>query len=170
MHRFFVLFLIVFVSVTCVFANAESLPVRLHVYAQDNSPSSQAQKLLIKDAVYKAVQSLTRDCRDEAHVYAALFLGIGEIRRAAHAAAEEIGCTAEIRVAVQSVYHPARFYENKVLKAGEYPSVTVEIGSGEGKNWWCVVYPSLCGLEDSQEESDIRFYSGIRMFFQRLFG
>ena len=37
----------------------------------------------------------------------------------------------------------------------EYQALKVDIGSGEGKNWWCVMYPPLCVTEKSEEASEV---------------
>ena len=39
---------------------------------------------------------------------------------------------------------PARRYGQLQLPAGEYPALRLVLGEGEGHNWWCVLYPSLC--------------------------
>ena len=39
---------------------------------------------------------------------------------------------------------PTREYENFSLPAGKYTALRVNIGSGSGKNWWCVMFPPLC--------------------------
>lgn len=28
--------------------------------------------------------------------------------------------------------------------AGDYEALRVQIGESKGRNWWCVMYPSLC--------------------------
>ena len=40
--------------------------------------------------------------------------------------------------------YPTRVYENVTLPAGEYRSLRLKLGKGEGKNWWCVLFPPLC--------------------------
>ena len=40
--------------------------------------------------------------------------------------------------------YPTRYYDDFSLPAGNYTSVRVLIGEGEGQNWWCVLYPPLC--------------------------
>jgi len=98
---------------------------------------------------------------------------ISAIRDFAHRyaeAAEEKGFDGKISVCVKREYFPARLYGNTILKEGVYPSVCVEIGDAEGKNWWCVIYPEYCVFEETDESTEIRFYSGIRSFFRKLFG
>ena len=39
---------------------------------------------------------------------------------------------------------PTRSYDDVVLEAGVYDALILNLGSGKGDNWWCVVYPPLC--------------------------
>ena len=44
------------------------------------------------------------------------------------------------------MYFPARRYPTGQLPAGRYAAVRIDIGSGGGRNWWCVLYPGLCSF------------------------
>lgn len=169
MHRFFIGFLLIVSFFTCVSANADMRPVRLHVYAEDDSEEMQKVKMLLKDIVVSEVKSITENAKTEKEAYALLFRELAGIRKALSEEAERIGYTGEISVTVQNEFFPARLIQNTVFPEGEYPSVCVRLGKAEGKNWWCVLYPSFLGI-DAHQTDEIEFYSGIRTFFQRLFG
>lgn len=49
-----------------------------------------------------------------------------------------------MRITLGSEYYPTREYESFSLPAGQYSSLRVIIGEGQGHNWWCVVFPPLC--------------------------
>ena len=48
--------------------------------------------------------------------------------------------------------YPVRIYENYSLPAGEYTSLRIRIGEGEGRNWWCILFPRLCTARATEEE------------------
>ena len=50
---------------------------------------------------------------------------------------------------VEKTYLPERTYRDCTFPAGEYEALNIRIGKGEGKNWWCVLYPSLCFIDDT---------------------
>lgn len=170
MHRLFICMLILFQMLTFDGLAAQRLPVRLHVRAEDDGVYAQQVKLHVKDRVVEEARRLIQGCAGEEEAYAKLFLHLPLLRKTAHLAACETGFDGGIHVSVGREYFPARLYGSTLLKEGEYPSVCVDIGSGEGKNWWCVIFPTLCGIEEIEPETEIRFYSGIAGFFQRLFG
>ena len=113
--------------------------VRLHVVANSDSGEDQENKLLVRDAVLQQVEKLTKDC--ESAEQAKKILG-ENLQKIAEAAAEV--CKYEVNVSLQKESFPTRYYDSFSLPAGEYPSLLVRIGQAEGKNWWCVVFPSLC--------------------------
>ena len=63
------------------------------------------------------------------------------------AAAQELaaqGSGYSVSVALEDTEFPCKTYDGFALPAGEYLALRVVIGAGEGRNWWCVVYPPLC--------------------------
>ena len=114
--------------------------LRLHVIAASDAPEEQALKLRVRDAVldYLAPRLETVQDRDETR---ALLAGdLDGVRAAAESAAEG----REVRVTLGRERYPLRQYEGFRLPAGEYESLRVVLGAGEGQNWWCIVFPPLC--------------------------
>ena len=114
--------------------------LRLHVIAASDAPEEQALKLRVRDAVldYLAPRLETVQDRDEAR---ALLAGdLDGVRAAAESAAEG----REVRVTLGRERYPLRQYEGFRLPAGEYESLRVVLGAGEGQNWWCIVFPPVC--------------------------
>ena len=58
-------------------------------------------------------------------------------------------------------YFPKKEFKGITYKEGNYESVVVTIGSGNGDNWWCVLFPPLCLIE-SEESTDIEYTSLIK--------
>jgi len=53
-------------------------------------------------------------------------------------------------------YFPAKVYKGITYKAGYYKSLVITLGSGKGDNFWCVMYPPLCLIDNS---SDVTYKS-----------
>ena len=47
---------------------------------------------------------------------------------------------------------PEKSYGNIVLPQGNYEAFRIIIGSGQGRNWWCVMFPPLCFVDESKAE------------------
>lgn len=62
---------------------------------------------------------------------------------------KEAGFTYEVQAAVENTYFPDKTYGDCTFPAGEYEALNVRIGEAQGHNWWCVLYPSLCFIDDT---------------------
>ena len=69
-----------------------------------------------------------------------------QFQLAAQRALAAQGIRAPVRVYLVNMYFPARRYPTGQLPAGRYDAVRIDIGSGSGRNWWCVLYPGLCSF------------------------
>ena len=123
--------------------------VRLHVIAQDDSEAEQALKLRVRDAVLRYLEGRLEDASTRAEAEARIRQELEGIGQAAAAAAEGRA----VRVSLSRERYPLRVYEDFRLPAGEYESLRVVIGEGEGRNWWCVVFPPLCLSAAGREEA-----------------
>lgn len=58
-------------------------------------------------------------------------------------------------------YFPKKTYRGVIYPEGEYESLVVTLGNGMGDNWWCVLYPPLCLIEENKTTSDVEYHSLI---------
>jgi len=118
--------------------------IRFHVLAQSDSPEDQALKLKVRDAVLAYVSPMMAECGDFA---AAAHLLEREAEHIKSVAEETIRANGYGYTAAASLVrenYPTRVYEEITLPSGTYTSMKISIGEGEGKNWWCVLFPSVC--------------------------
>ncbi len=54
-------------------------------------------------------------------------------------------------------YFPKKTYKGVIYPEGEYQSLVITLGSGLGDNWWCVLYPPLCMIEEDNNTSDVEY-------------
>ena len=114
--------------------------VRLHVVGASNSEADQAVKLRVRDAVLECVASLG-DPQTAREAKVLLEENLPAILDAANRALDGLD-TATVTLC-REVF-PIREYDSFTLPSGVYESLRVKIGEAEGRNWWCVVFPSLC--------------------------
>ena len=118
--------------------------VRLHVVANSDSQEDQRRKLLVKDAV---VASLQREMQDLTNVEEAknyLRNNLAYIQTVAEETLKAFDCDDTVAVSLCKETFDTRIYDTFTLPAGVYNALRIVIGEGQGKNWWCVVFPSLC--------------------------
>ncbi len=113
--------------------------IRLHVLAQSDSDADQAEKLRVRDAVLACLDA-SMGASDN---FETARLAVAEMLPAIEDAAEKV-TDAAVTVTLGKETYPVRQYEGFSLPAGEYTSLRVILGEGEGQNWWCVLFPRLC--------------------------
>lgn len=110
--------------------------IRLHVVANSDTAEDQALKLKVRDAVL----AVTEGIPDKETLENAL----PQIREAAQKSLAENHSQYHVLVQLGKERFPTRHYETFSLPAGCYTALRVTIGAGEGHNWWCVAFPSIC--------------------------
>lgn len=114
--------------------------VRLHVLAVDDSHREQEVKLQVRDRVLETLQPALAGVENREEAVTILENRLPEIQSAAKTVAGDRA----VHVTLSEEYYPTRVYDGFSLPAGQYTSLRVVLGEGQGHNWWCVVYPPLC--------------------------
>ena len=127
--------------------------IRLHVVAASDEAEDQAVKLRVRDAVLETVSVLTEGAADKEEAAARLRDGLTQIEAAAVETARADGCGLPVTVTLRREAFPTRYYDTFRLPAGVYDSLRVTIGSGQGHNWWCVVFPPVCAAGELTEDA-----------------
>lgn len=140
-------------------AAASGLPdklLRLRVIAESDESADQADKLLVRDAVLAALEPRIANCASLEEARAAALEALPQLAEAAGKALEEAGRPRSLTLRLGAEDCPLRAYETFTLPAGNYETLTVTLGAGEGHNWWCVVFPPLClaAAGESGEEDE----------------
>ncbi|MBR2042241.1 MAG: stage II sporulation protein R [Oscillospiraceae bacterium] len=118
--------------------------LRLHIIANSDSEEDQALKLKVRDAVLEATGELFAEVSGKTEAVAAAEYSSDDIKSIAESVIAEEGFDYDVQVEVTEMWFETRSYEGFALPAGDYDAVRIIIGAGEGKNWWCVMYPALC--------------------------
>ena len=141
--------------------------IRLHVLAADDGAAAQALKLEVRDAVLAAARALLSDCGGADEAWERIGRNVAALEAAAAARARELGYEGPVRAETGVFDFPDRHYGAVFVPAGPYRALRVVIGAGEGHNWWCVLYPSLCVPEG---ETPTAFHSALLDWLQSWLG
>lgn len=118
--------------------------LRLHVVGASDSDFDQQLKLKVRDAVLEKGGEIFEGTVTADEAEKIITPRIAELKAAAEAVLLENGCDYTVEITVGEEYFATRCYENFTMPAGVYTAVRVNIGTAEGKNWWCVMFPPLC--------------------------
>lgn len=118
--------------------------LRLHILANSDSPEDQAVKLLVRDALLEQTGGIFDGQTDLHSAEEAAQENLEQFCAVADRVLAENGFSYTAEAAVGDSYFENREYEDFTLPAGTYRSLIIRLGNAEGKNWWCVVFPSVC--------------------------
>lgn len=124
--------------------------IRFHVIANSDGAEDQSVKLKVRDGILARFSQDMSACGNYEEARKFLVSHQNEMVETAESILKENGFNygAEVEIGVDSF--PTKSYGDITLAAGDYQAVKVILGQGEGKNWWCVMYPPLCFVDISQ--------------------
>ena len=169
---FLVLIIIIATAVCAVGLSPEQQPeaeyLRIHVRANSNSQKDQAVKYAVKDEVVKFLTPYAAQCTDKQTALAVVSSILDKIEDVCDKTLKKEGFGYTARAKVCAENFPTRVYGDLTLAEGVYDALIIELGSGTGDNWWCVIYPPLCFTASAQNtvyRSII--YDIVRKFFNK---
>ena len=119
--------------------------IRLHVLADSDSSEDQRLKLAVRDRILSeasAMLDVSSLSKEEAHERVCELLP--DLTKIAEDEIRTQGSDLPVRLELTDTYFTTRNYGAYTLPAGYYDALRIVIGSGEGQNWWCIVFPPLC--------------------------
>lgn len=118
--------------------------VRLHVLANSDSDEDQAVKLAVRDAILEVTVPLLQNCKTKEEAVALLEENRFFLTETAQNVLRKEGFEDSVTIEMGLEDYPTRTYDSLCFPAGEYISMRVSLGEGEGQNWWCCLFPPLC--------------------------
>lgn len=123
--------------------------IRFHVVANSDSDEDQQLKYLVKDALVQSLNPYLKDAKsiNESRDIISELLPL--IQNTAAHVIEESGHKYSITASLSPCYFPIKVYGDYTFPPGYYEALQVKIGKSEGKNWWCVMFPPLCFVDET---------------------
>ena len=163
--------IIIILSAICIFIpqqNANTQYLRIHIRANSNLEIDQSVKYLVKDKVVSYLTPLIAECDTKQKAQRTLEENLINIENVANSVLKSKGFNYVSSAKINTEAFPTRAYNNLTLEAGSYDALIINLGSGSGDNWWCVVYPPLCFTgEGTSYIYKSKIYEIINKFFNR---
>ena len=118
--------------------------LRLHILANSDAPQDQLLKLQVRDAILEQVTAATQDAKNKQQAVQAMRAAMPELQQTARQTLRRAGSSQQVQCRLEEIPFAARRYSGFWLPAGTYTALRIELGSAQGHNWFCVLYPALC--------------------------
>ena len=122
---------------------------RLHVLANSDSEEDQSLKYKVRDNLIKYMNNICKECSTKQEAINLVTLHQEKFKQVALETIKNEGYSYNVNIEIGNFEFPTKQYGDISLPAGFYDALKVEIGEAKGKNWWCVMFPSLCFVDIS---------------------
>lgn len=123
--------------------------IRFHVLANSDSQNDQELKLDVKDKITSYLQGKLRETSTKEEARTIIQQEMGQLKTIAESEITRQGYDYPVTIRLEHCYFPVKQYGDLTFPAGQYEALRVLIGEAEGKNWWCVMFPSLCFVNET---------------------
>lgn len=122
--------------------------IRFRVIANSNSINDQLIKNNISIYVEEYISNLLKDSKTKDDSLNKLLENKENIENHVQKYLDINNINQKFNVMIGENYFPEKKHEGVIYNAGYYDSLVINLGDNQGMNWWCVVYPPLCLIEE----------------------
>ena len=134
--------------------------IRLRVISNSNSELDIKEKIELKDHLEDILFELTQNANSKNEVSEIIIDNLDYLNEDVY----KFLNSNNYKIDYGQNYFPSKVYRGVVYKEGMYDSLVVTLGNGKGQNWWCVLFPPLCLLEENTNTTDVEY----QLFVSRI--
>lgn len=144
--------------------------IRIRVVANSNNSKDQIIKQLVKNKIEEDVTVLLQDVNNIEEARTILKSNVHLVNQNVLEILEKNDYNTKFKVEFGYNLFPEKRYKGVVYEEGYYESLVITLGSGDGDNWWCVLFPPLCLMETDEDNLDkIEYKSFIKEIIEKYF-
>ncbi|MDF2720364.1 MAG: spoIIR [Paenibacillus sp.] len=135
--------------------------IRLRILANSDAPNDQLVKMAIRDEVIRQMSGWVTEPDGITAARQAVMTHMAELEAVVGQILRQSGYDYGYTVELGQVPFPTKQYGSKVYPAGDYEALRITLGSGEGQNWWCVLFPPLCFVDGTTGIASAKAKPGV---------
>ncbi len=129
--------------------------IRMRIIANSNNIKDLYEKKKLKEEIEKDIYNLVINAENNIDARNSIKSNMNNIHNLIASK------TTDFKIDYGFNYFPKKSYRGVIYPEGEYESLVVTLGKGLGENWWCVLYPPLCLIDDNKTTSDVEYRSFV---------
>ena len=127
--------------------------IRVRIIANSNNINDLYEKKKLKEEIKSDLYNLVKDADNSVNARESITNNMDKIKELIAAR------TSDFKINYGKNYFPKKNYKGVIYQEGEYESLVITLGKGMGENWWCVLYPPLCMIDDNADTKDVEYRS-----------
>ena len=161
--------LFVYINVNALEIVIPDSAIRVRVIANSNSIEDQNMKMKVKKYVEREISPRLVGIDNINEARDIINSSIDDLDNGISSLFRDYGYDTKYSINFGDNYFPDKDYKGIHYDAGEYESLVVTIGSGNGDNWWCVLFPPLCLLEgDDTDTDDVEYKFFVKEMLSKI--
>lgn len=155
MKKMLVFLAIIIICLISVKNNKEELitipkeSIRIRIIANSNSLADQYEKNIIKNKIQIYLEDILKDSTSKQDTERIIKKNISSIEKEIETAIKELGSNTMYKINFGNNFFPQKEYKGITYESGFYDSLVITLGKGQGNNWWCVLFPPLCLIDET---------------------
>jgi stage II sporulation protein R len=139
--------------------------IRFRIIANSNTEDDQLLKKKIVTNLQSELINTNQTTLENTRKY--IIKDLPKFEKIVEKTLEEENNTTNFTINYGNNYFPEKSYKNVVYQEGDYESLVITLGDGEGENFWCVLFPPLCLIDENNE--DVEYKSLIKEVLDKYF-
>ena len=132
--------------------------IRVRVIANSNTKEDIEIKEEVKDVLNKKVEKILKNANTIEEVRTIIKNNLKDINNIVEKKLNELKINTSYSINYGLNYFPNKIFKGIKYDSGYYESLVVTLGEGKGNNYWCVLYPPLCLLDEDSDNNEYRSY------------
>lgn len=151
--------LAVVISILCINKKDEVIipnnAIRFRVISSSNTIEDQTIKNKVSKNIQEKIYELTKNSNSYTETKKVLDTNYEYLKKSIEEELKSNNVSYDYRLNIGRNYFPSKQYKGIKYDAGYYDSVSIELGNHDGLNWWCIIYPPLCLIDE--DTSDVEY-------------
>lgn len=166
MKKLLIVLIIPFLLSNINVSNTEEDMLRIRVIANSNSEYDQNIKTEVSNNLKIKLYNLLKEENDIKNARKIINNNIDNLSNTIEESLKDEEYSYTINYGLN--YFPEKEYNGKTYEEGNYESLLVTLGKGEGDNWWCILFPPLCLVEAEESEEKIEYDFFLKTIFDKI--
>lgn len=128
--------------------------IRFRVIANSNTKEDQKLKMNVKDSLTPEIADILKNSNSLSDTRTNIINNTPMLKNNIEHTLNSLNSNTNYSINYGMNYFPKKEYKGVSYPAGEYESLVVTLGEGNGENWWCVLFPPLCLLEAEENDTE----------------
>ena len=129
---------------------------RFRIIANSNSKADLENKKILKDNLTEEIIKLNAKSSSSDESISNIIENDEKIKKTIDKILSENNISESYDVKLGENYFPEKIYKGIKYNAGNYNSYVITLGEGKGENFWCVLFPPICGIDENKSNYEYR--------------